>query len=248
MITSASATSSAGRVLGDDGGPDSRRPPSASRAAPMAPGGAGAGFGADVAPAAVASAAAQVGQPRSSRSTVADRRPSAGRTRGLRRVGPERMLDVGGGDQLDRRQPRDGGVEAAERLDHAAPAVGTGTTAQPDHDASGARLQRGIDEVDRLPAVRGDGGLHRRRTPEQGPDRTPARTRRRPSRRGVVDPLCGHGVGQRTADHRRTATAEAAGEHVDEAGTAVGLGGSVNRSPGRARCQPVAMASQLRRR
>ena len=78
------------------------------------------------------------------------------------------MLDVGGRDELDRSQPGAGGRRhAAECVDHAAATVGTGAAAQPDHDARGARRQRGVDQLADAAAVRVDRGLTRRASAEQ---------------------------------------------------------------------------------
>ena len=112
----------------------------------------------------------------------------------------QRMLDVGGCDELDARQQLAGRRQGAKLLDDSPTAVGAGAAAEPDHDPPGARLHRGGDQLSHSPAVSSQRRLHGRRAAKQ---RQPAGLRALDvggrGRGRVEHPLRGHLVGQRAA-------------------------------------------------
>ena len=136
------------------------------------------------------------------------------------------MLDVGGRDQIHIGQLLACGVHPAERLDHAAPAVGAGAAAQPYHYSDRTGGHCGRDELPDPPAVRRHRGLRGRRSAEQ---RQPAGLRALDvcgARVGVVEhPVGVHLGGQRAADTQRAPLTEATREDVDESRSAIGLRG-----------------------
>ena len=133
----------------------------------------------------------------------------------------QRVLDVGGGDQLDRREPSARPVQTAQRGDHSAPTVGAAGPAETDDDPSGARVDRGVDQLPHPTAVRIEGAA-RGRWPVEQPE--PDGLRRfdvrgvggeHPARVGRPAERSLHPNGPDSPDGGRN--------HVDESRAAVGL-------------------------
>ena len=135
------------------------------------------------------------------------------------------MFDVGGRDEVDARQPRDGDVESTERLDHGAATVGAGAATETDDDSHSSRLEGGGDQLADSPAVGVEGGLHRGWSAEQRQTAGLGALDVGGARPGVQHPFGGHVFGQRATDDGRAETAETTGQDVHETGTAVGLRG-----------------------
>ncbi len=137
------------------------------------------------------------------------------------------MFDVGGRDQLDVGQQVASLGQAAESLDHARGRRRC-TSCRPVRRRSRPRPPSTAAAISCSDpsAVRGQRGLDGRRTAEQ---RQPAGLRALDvgrARLGVVEhPVGVDVVGQRAADPRVRRSPSAAGQHVDEARSAVGLRG-----------------------
>ena len=136
----------------------------------------------------------------------------------------QRMLDVGGRDQLDARQPGTGGGQPAERVDQRTAAVGAATAAEADDDAVAPRRRPRRRSAGRLPRCGPRAPSRRWADRRAAPGHRPAHTRRRRSptlSSNTHSAVTSSASGPLT--RCRAQLAQPTGQHADETGAAVGL-------------------------